>query len=253
MAISVVIPALNEEGNIGPLIDETFAAVPLEVLGEVIAVDDGSDDGTAAEIKARLGTYPRLRYLRHGHRAGQSTALRTGVRAARFPVIATMDGDGQNDPADIMRLFRLLGARGREPAMAAGIRTNRKGPGSRRAASRFANFIRDRVLADGCPDTGCGLKLFRREAFLELPFFAGMHRYLPALFLSYGHEIAYETVNDRPRLKGASKYTNLGRALIGLYDLVGVSWLRKRTLIPPIADDVSGESPAERGARGDGV
>ena len=246
MAISVVIPALNEEGNIGRLIEETFAAVPSDALGEVIAVDDGSDDGTAAEIKARLRTHPRLCYLRHGHRAGQSAALRTGVRAARFPVIATMDGDGQNDPADIMKLFALLGDR--EPTMAAGIRASRKGSGSRKAASRFANFIRHRVLADGCPDTGCGIKLFHREAFLALPYFVGMHRYLPALFLSYGHEIAYEAVNDRPRLKGASKYTNLGRAMIGLY-LVGVSWLRKRTQIPPIAEDISGNAPDEAGAR----
>lgn len=240
MRISVVIPAFNEEGNIGPLIEETFAKVPETALGEVLAIDDGSDDGTETEIKALLSRHPRLRYLRHGRRAGQSAALRTGVLAARFPVIATMDGDGQNDPADIMRLAVRLGGPGLEPAMAAGIRAGRKGPGSRKAASRFANFIRDKVLADGCPDTGCGIKLYRREAFLELPFFTSMHRYLPALFLTYGHEIAYEAVNDRPRLRGASKYTNFGRALIGLYDLVGVSWLRKRTLIPPIAEDISG-------------
>lgn len=249
MRISVVIPAFNEKGNIGSLIEETFAKVPESALGEVIAVDDGSNDGTAAEIKARLRTNPRLRYLKHGHRAGQSAALRTGVRAAAFPVIATMDGDGQNDPADIMKLYALLGDRGREPAMAAGIRANREGSGSRKAASRFANFIRDRVLADGCPDTGCGIKLFHRDAFLALPYFVGMHRYLPALFLSYGHEIAYEAVNDRPRLRGASKYTNLGRAMIGLYDLVGVSWLRKRTQIPPIAEDISGNAPDETGGR----
>jgi dolichol-phosphate mannosyltransferase len=249
MTISVVIPALNEEGNIGRLIDEIFAVVPPDALGEVIAVDDGSNDGTAAEIKALLKTHPRLRYLRHGDRAGQSAALRTGVRAARFPMIATMDGDGQNDPADIMKLYALLGDRGREPAMAAGIRASRKGSGSRKAASRFANFIRDRVLADGCPDTGCGIKLFHREAFLALPYFVGMHRYLPALVLSYGHEIAYEAVNDRPRLKGASKYTNLGRAMIGLYDLVGVSWLRRRTQIPPIAEDISGNAQDAAGAR----
>jgi dolichol-phosphate mannosyltransferase len=240
MRISVVIPAFNEEGNIGRLVEETFTQVPESALGEVIAVDDGSADGTAAEIKALLSQYPRLRYLRHGRRAGQSAALRTGVLAARFPVIATMDGDGQNDPADIMRLAARLGSQGLEPAMAAGIRAGRKGPGSRKVASRFANFIRDKVLADGCPDTGCGIKLYRREAFLELPFFTGMHRYLPALFLTYGHEIAYEAVNDRPRLRGASKYTNLGRALIGLYDLVGVSWLRRRTFIPPIAEDIAG-------------
>jgi dolichol-phosphate mannosyltransferase len=244
MRISVVIPAFDEEGNIGRLIKETFARVPESVLGEVIAVDDGSGDGTGAEIKALLGQYPRLRYLRHGRRAGQSAALRTGVLAARFPVIATMDGDGQNDPADIMRLAARLGSQGLEPAMAAGIRAGRKGPGSRKMASRFANFIRDKVLADGCPDTGCGIKLYTREAFLELPFFTSMHRYLPALFLTYGHEIAYEAVNDRPRLRGASKYTNLGRALIGLYDLVGVSWLRRRTLIPPVAENMPGANAA---------
>ena len=247
--MSVVIPAFNEEGNIGRLIDETFATVPQAALGEVIAVDDGSDDGTGAEIKTLLGKYPQLHYLKHGRRAGQSAALRTAVRAAHYPVIATMDGDGQNDPADIMRLFARLGGPGREPAMAAGIRANRKGTGSRKAASRFANFVRDKMLADGCPDTGCGLKLFHRDAFLALPFFAGMHRYLPALFLTYGHEIAYEPVNDRPRLKGASKYTNLGRALIGLYDLVGVSWLRKRASLPPIAEDLSGAPAAGEKAR----
>jgi dolichol-phosphate mannosyltransferase len=251
MRISVVIPAFNEEGNIARLIEETFARVPKEALGEVLAIDDGSDDGTGAEIKTLLGRYRSLRYLRHGRRAGQSAALRTGIMAARFPVIATMDGDGQNDPGDIGRLLKRLGPPGREPAMVAGIREGRKGPGSRKAASRFANWIRDTVLADGCPDTGCGIKLYRRDAFLELPFFTSMHRYLPAFFLSYGHEIAYEPVNDRPRLRGASKYTNLGRALIGLYDLVGVSWLRKRTLIPPVAEDLSGSSyavaPDEKG------
>jgi dolichol-phosphate mannosyltransferase len=243
MRISVVIPAFDEEGNIGRLIEETFTKVPDFVLGEVIAVDDSSSDGTRAEIETLLGKYGRLRYLRHGRRSGQSAALRSGVRAAQFPVIATMDGDGQNDPAEIMRLFGRLGADGEEPAMAAGIRIGRKGPGSRKAASRFANFVRDTVLADGCPDTGCGLKLFRRDAFLELPFFNGMHRYLPALFLSYGHEIAYEPVNDRPRLNGASKYTNLGRALIGLYDLVGVSWLRRRTLVTPV-EEIASVTPA---------
>jgi dolichol-phosphate mannosyltransferase len=202
----------------------------------VIAVDDASDDGTGTEIKALLGNYQRLRYLRHGTRAGQSAALRSGVLAARCPIIATMDGDGQNDPADIMRLAARLGADAQEPAIAAGIRIGRQGPGSRKAASRFANFIRDKVLGDGCPDTGCGIKLYRRDAFLALPYFASMHRYLPALFLTYGHEIAYEP----PRLKGVSKYTNLGRAMVGIYDLVGVSWLRRRTQLPPIAEDRSG-------------
>ena len=161
------------------------------------------------------------------------------VAALAAPVIATMDGDGQNDPKDIMRLLARLGRDGGEPALVGGIREGRKAKGSRKAASRFANWIRDKVLDDGCPDTGCGLKIYRREDYLRLPYFTSMHRYLPAFFLTYGHEIAYEPVNDRPRLRGASKYTNLGRALIGLYDLVGVSWLRKRTLIAPVAEDVA--------------
>ncbi|HZP08693.1 glycosyltransferase family 2 protein [Methyloceanibacter sp.] len=248
MLISIVIPAFNEEGNIGRLIEETYAEVPPDLLGEVLAVDDASGDGTAAEIKALLPKYPSLRYLRHGHRAGQSAALRTAVLAARFPVIATMDGDGQNDPRDIAKLMRKLGPEGHEPAMVAGIRTGRKGPGSRKLASRFANWIRDKVLADGCPDTGCGIKVYRRDAYLALPYFTSMHRYLPAFFLTYGHEIAYEAVNDRPRLRGASKYTNLGRALIGLYDLVGVSWLRKRTLVPPVSESAAGASLREAGS-----
>jgi dolichol-phosphate mannosyltransferase len=249
MRIAVVIPAYNEAGNIGLLIEETIAAVPAATLAEIIVVDDASDDGMDAEIRALLGRHKALRYLRHGKRAGQSAALRSGVIAATAPVIATMDGDGQNDPADIMRLLARLGRDTGEPAMVAGLRAGRKAKGSRKAASRFANWIRDKVLADGCPDTGCGLKLYRREAYLALPYFTSMHRYLPAFFLTYGHEIAYEPVNDRPRLRGASKYTNLGRALIGLYDLVGVSWLRKRTLLPPIAEALSGETATGRKAK----
>ena len=246
MRISVVIPAYNEAGNIGRLVEETYAVVPAPALHEVIVVDDASDDGTRTEVRALLNTHASLRYLRHGRRAGQSAALRSGVLAATGPVIATMDGDGQNDPNDIMRLFIKLGTEGKEPAMVAGLRTGRKAKGSRKLASRLANWIRDKVLADGCPDTGCGLKLYRREAYVALPYFATMHRYLPALFLTYGHEIAYEAVNDRPRLRGASKYTNFGRALIGLYDLVGVSWLRRRTLIPPVAEEGRGTQDAGR-------
>ena len=242
MRISVVIPAFNEAGNIGRLVEETYRAVPEAMLGEVIVVDDASDDGTAAEVKSLICRHRSLRYLRHGRRSGQSAAFRSGVLAAQFPVIATMDGDGQNDPNDIPRLCGKLGAQSSEPAMVAGIRASRKGPGSRKVASRFANWIRDSVLADGCPDTGCGLKVYWRDAYLALPYFTSMHRYLPAFFLTYGHEIAYEPVNDRPRLQGVSKYTNFGRALIGLYDLVGVSWLRKRTLLPPIAEDIAGGS-----------
>lgn len=241
MRVSVVIPAHNEAGNIGRLVEETYAVVPAELLGELIVVDDGSTDATAGEVKTLLAreTLPGLRYLRHGVRCGQSAALRTGVFAAACPVIATMDGDGQNDPSDIARLAERLAAPGdKGPALIGGIRTDRKADGSKRLASRAANRIRHWVLADDCPDTGCGIKAFWREAFLRLPYFSGMHRYLPALFLTYGHEVAYVPVNDRPRIAGQSKYSNIGRAILGLYDLVGVGWLRKRTKVPRIVEDL---------------
>lgn len=147
----------RERRSVGQLIEETFQVVPRSILGEVIAVDDGSNDRTGTVIKDLLPKYPQLRYVKHHFRAGQSAALRSGIIAARFPIIATMDGDGQNDPKDITRLFRRLGPLGGEPAMVAGVRVDRKGRGSRKMASRFANWVRDKVLADGCPDTGCGL------------------------------------------------------------------------------------------------
>jgi len=239
MRISVVLPAFNEAGNIGRLVEETYAVVPADILGEVIVVDDGSDDATPAEVKSLIagGVLPGLRYLRHASRCGQSTALRTGVLAATSPVIASMDGDGQNDPRDIAPLLEKLappGAKG--PALVGGIRVARRAAGSKRLASRAANWIRDAVLRDACPDTGCGIKVYWREAFLRLPFFTSMHRYLPALFQTYGHEVAYLPVNDRPRQAGVSKYNNLGRALIGVYDLIGVVWLRRRTRVPVIAE-----------------
>jgi dolichol-phosphate mannosyltransferase len=241
MRVSVVIPALNEAGNIGRLVEETYAVLPADLLGEVIVVDDCSDDQTAAEIKTLLarGSLPGLRYLRLAARSGQSAAVRTGVYAASNSVIATMDGDGQNDPRDIAQLVsRLAPPGGKGPALVGGIRSHRQDKGSKRFASRAANWIRDSVLRDGCPDTGCGIKAFWREAFLRLPYFTGMHRYLPALFLTYGHETAYVHVNDRPRLAGESKYNNIGRALVGIYDLIGVSWLRRRTRVPVIVEDL---------------
>lgn len=241
MRVSIVIPALNEAGNIGRLVEETYAVVPRDLLAEVIVVDDASEDGTGAEIKVLLARddLPALRYLRLGARTGQSGAVRTGVYAATSPIVATMDGDGQNDPRDIAALVAALAPPGgRGAALVGGIRRNRQAEGSKRLASRFANWIRDAVLKDDCPDTGCGIKVFWREAFLRLPYFTSMHRYLPALFLTYGHETAYLPVNDRPRLAGQSKYTNLGRALIGIWDLFGVSWLRRRTAVPSIVEDL---------------
>ena len=238
MRISVVIPACDEEGNIGALVEETFASVPDAVLGEVIVVDDGSADGTANEIRALLPRYSKLRLLRHGERSGQSAALRTAILAAGCPLIATMDGDGQNDPRDIEKMVARMAPPGSDgPALVGGIRSERKASSSRRWASSSANWIRDRALKDDCPDTGCGIKVYWREAYLRLPYFTSMHRYMPALFLSYGQRVDYVPVNDRPRRAGVSKYSNLGRALVGLYDLFGVIWLRRRTHIPRIAED----------------
>lgn len=237
--IAVVIPALNEAGNIGRLVAETYATVPAASLAEVIVVDDASTDATPAEVKALIadGKYPGLKYIRHARKSGQSAAIRTAVMAASAPVIATMDGDGQNDPGDIPRLLEKLGTPGASgPALVGGVRINRKAEGSKRWASKAANWIRDTVLADGCPDTGCGLKVYWREAYLRLPFFASQHRYMPALFQTYGYEVAYVPVNDRARQAGVSKYNNFNRAMVGLYDLVGVSWLRKRTVVPVITD-----------------
>ncbi|MCF6320650.1 MAG: glycosyltransferase family 2 protein [Rhizobiaceae bacterium] len=243
--ISLVIPAYNEEGNIGRLIEESFSAIPPEILGEIIIVDDFSNDNTRNEIKDLQKIHNNLRYLRHKTNSGQSASLRTGIIAAKYPVIAQMDGDGQNDPHDIKNLYTCLDA----PiegvytshtdlvALVGGVRTKRKDTGSKRIASRAANKIRDWVLRDGCPDTGCGIKLYWRDAFLRLPFFSSIHRYLPALFQSYGYKCRYVPVNDRPRLAGVSKYNNFNRALIGLYDLFGVSWLRKRTVAPEYTEE----------------
>lgn len=242
MRISVVIPALNEAGNIGRLVAETYEHVPASSLAEVIVVDDGSDDATAEEIKALIaaGRHPGLRLIRHAKPSGQSVALRTGITAANSPVIATMDGDGQNDPRDIPNLLKHLAAPGTQgPALVNGWRQTRKDTGSKRFASTAANKIRDWVLRDNCPDTGCGIKVYWREAFLRLPFFTSVHRYLPAMFQTYGHEVAYVPVNDRLRQAGKSKYSNFTRAIVGLYDLIGVSWLRMRTRIPTVIETIS--------------
>lgn len=256
MRISVVIPALNEAGNIGRLVAETYDHVPSDVLAEVIVVDDGSDDTGPDEVKQLIasGRCPGLRLIRHSGRNGQSVALRTGIENASSPVIATMDGDGQNDPRDIPKLLAKLGQPGSEgPALVGGWRQSRKDTGSKRYASLAANKIRDLILRDECPDTGCGIKVYWRDVYMRLPFFTSMHRYLPALFQTYGQRVEYVPVNDRPRQAGQSKYSNLVRALVGLYDLVGVSWLRRRTRIPKIVEEVSAATLASGEAgRADG-
>jgi dolichol-phosphate mannosyltransferase len=264
MSVSVVIPALNEAGNIARLVEETYAAIPADRLTEVIVVDDGSDDTTGDEVKALRTHFPTLRYLRHRVRCGQSASIRTGVLAASGPIIATMDGDGQNDPRDIPGLLTGLGAAvGEGPVMVGGVRAKREAVGSRKLASLIANKIRNAAFKDNCPDSGCGIKVYWREAYLRLPFFTSMHRFMPALFLMNSHQVAYKPVNDRARLAGQSKYTNFGRALTGIYDLFGVVWLRKRTRTPFIEEDTAriehvddaparlGQTPRARQAAGE--
>jgi dolichol-phosphate mannosyltransferase len=224
--ISVVIPAFNEAGNIGALVRETLSAVPPDLLGELIVIDDRSTDGTAADVAALMAGDPRIRLLAHVTNSGQSAAVRSGIRAARFPVIATLDGDGQNDPADIPALAALYDPAG--PQLVGGVRAERRDTASKRWASRLANRLRTWYLRDDCPDTGCGIKVFERESYLLLPFFHGQHRYLPALFQAYGRTTAYVPVNDRARQHGRSNYTNWKRALDGFSDLRGVAWLMRR-------------------------
>jgi dolichol-phosphate mannosyltransferase len=232
--VSVVIAVYNEADNLAPVCDELFPALQPLAPFEVVFADDGSTDTSAAVLAELARRHAGLRWVRHARRCGQSTAERTGVAAASYAWIATMDGDGQNDPRDIPDLLRLAWA---TPATApaplvAGIRLRRRDPLSRRLATRFANGLRQAVLADGCPDTGCGLKVFRRDDFLRLPAFDGMHRFLPALFQAYGHPLICKPVAHRPRLRGRSKYTNIGRGLVGIGDLLGVLWLISRTRLP---------------------
>jgi dolichol-phosphate mannosyltransferase len=229
---SVVIAVLDEGRNVGPVCEELAAKLAPLAPYEVVFVDDGSTDDTAARIAALCRQRPEFRLLRHDRRCGKSAALRTGVGRARAPWVATMDGDGQNDPADVVGLLELGWAAGGPAPLVAGVRVGRQDTASKRLASRLANRLRRAVLADDCPDTGCGLKAFRRDDFLELPSFEGMHRFLPALFRAYGHPLLCRPVADRARLAGQSKYTNLGRALVGVGDLLGVVWLRRRTRLP---------------------
>ena len=227
--LSVVVPVFNEQDNIPPLLAEIVAALRGQVDFEVVYVDDASRDGSIAALTAAKATYPELRVIHHASQSGQSTAIRTGVKAARGTWIATLDGDGQNDPADIPK---LLAMRAQSPAaikLYAGWRVNRQDSGSKRWASRWANAIRSRLLRDETPDTGCGIKLFERAAFLDLPYFDHMHRYLPALMQRAGWQVRSVPVNHRPRAMGVSKYNNLNRALVGIADLRGVAWLIKRS------------------------
>ena len=227
---SVVIPCFNEADNIGHLVAEVVAAGKQAPDFEIIVIDDASTDDTVARLRALMRTEPRLRVLRHGVNRGQSAALCTGVRAARGQFIATLDGDGQNDPADVPALLaraRTLAAGG-NPFVVCGHRTNRRDTLVRRWSSRIANGVRARALRDATPDTGCGLKVLLRETFLELPQFNHMHRFLPALVQRSGGQAVSVPVNHRPRVHGQSKYGFGNRLWVGIVDLFGVSWLIMR-------------------------
>ena len=227
--LSIVIPVKNERDNIGPLLAE-LALLPGRVpLGEVIYVDDGSSDGTLETLKNFQNQYDFLRILSHDRSAGQSAALWTGIRAAGHDLIVTLDGDGQNDPADIALLYNLYREQaGNVPAMVIGQRLKRQDNLLRRLSSRIANRVRSNLLNDATRDTGCSLKLFRRYDYLKLPYFNHMHRFLPALMMRDGIRILHVDVTHRPRTRGISKYGMLDRLWVGIADLFGVMWLQRR-------------------------
>ena len=230
MNLSIVVPVKNEAENIVPLLSE-FATLRERIpVDEVIYVDDGSTDGTLDILKGVRDEFPFLRIVSHSRSAGQSAALWTGIRASANPVVATIDGDRQNDPADLAKLFDRFCSRAASggPLMVMGQRAQRRDNFVRRLSSRIANRIRSRMLRDGTRDTGCSLKLFRRADYLNLPYFDHMHRFLPALMRRQGVEVDHIDVNHRPRVSGVSKYGTWDRLWTGIADLLGVMWLRRR-------------------------
>ena len=234
--LSLVIAVLNEAENVAAVTADCLAQLAGVGPFEIVYVDDGSTDGTAQVILDLAARHPEVRLVSHDRCCGKSQAVRTGVMAARAPWVGTLDGDGQNTPGDLGDMLALaLAAEGRRP-LVAGVRVRRDDPWPRLVATRLANGFRARVLNDHCPDTGCGVKLFAREDFLKLPCFEGMHRFLPALFQAYGHPLINHPVTHHARLHGVSKYTNLGRALVGVGDLLGVIWLKSRTRAPDVTE-----------------
>jgi dolichol-phosphate mannosyltransferase len=246
MDLSIVIPVRNEADNIAPLVAEIRAALDGVLDYEIVYVDDGSTDATATELAGTAAGFARLRLIRHRISYGQSAAIRTGVKAARAAWIATLDGDGQNDPADIPRLWAMAHEAAGAPALITGERTKRRDTRMKRVSSRIANRVRAALLGDGTPDSGCGLKLFRRELFLDLPFFDHMHRFLPALVQRDGGRVVSVPVNHRPRTRGSSNYGTLDRLAVAFADLLGVIWLQRRAKNPQILG--AGASPEARAA-----
>ncbi len=238
MDLTIVIPVFNEAGSIGPLLDEIAAVLEGQTDYEIIVVDDGSSDATADRLDACRQQQSRLRLLQHPQRRGQSAAIASGVNAAQAPWIATLDGDGQNDPADIPALYATATAAD-APAnlwLIAGWRRSRQDSRLKRISSRIANGVRSRLLRDNTPDTGCGLKVFTRDVFLALPQFDHMHRFLPALVLRAGGQVRSVEVRHRPRGLGVSKYGVHNRLWAGMADLLGVRWLQRRGLRPVVPE-----------------
>ena len=240
-AVSIVVPVRNEADNVGPLAEEIVAALKSRGSYEIIFVNDGSTDATAERLSALKAAYPNVRQLRHASSCGQSAAVRTGVRAARGTIVATLDGDGQNDPAFLPALIAALEAGGERTGLVAGQRVGRKDTRFKKLQSRIANAVRNGVLKDGTRDTGCGLKAFRRDAFLALPYFDGLHRFLPALMRREGYDIAYVDVKDRQRRSGVSNYGLFDRLWVGIMDLAGVWWLIRRKRGNPVVTEVNAQ------------
>jgi glycosyltransferase involved in cell wall biosynthesis len=238
IAASIVVPVRNEADNIAPLIAEIAAALDGRWNYEIIYVNDGSTDATAERLASAMKDRPNLRQIRHATSTGQSAAVRSGVRAARGAIVATLDGDGQNNPAFLPALISALEEGGERTGLAAGQRVGRKDTGFKKIQSRIANAVRKTVLNDGTRDTGCGLKAFRREVFLALPYFDGLHRFLPALVRREGYDIVYVDVIDRPRHSGVSNYGFFDRLWIGIMDLAGVWWLIRRKKPTPVVTEV---------------
>jgi dolichol-phosphate mannosyltransferase len=232
--ISVVVPVRNEEGNVASLIAEIDAALK-QIKHEIIYVDDGSTDNTYSQLKGLQVKFPQLKIVRHAQSCGQSTAVRTGVKAAQYGWVATLDGDGQNDPADIPKLMAAID---NDIELAGGNRrASRRDTWVKRMSSVIANTVRSKMLRDDTPDTGCGLKVFKRDAFLDLPYFDHMHRFLPALIKRRGGKIVSVPVAHRNREHGKSNYGTIDRLLVGIVDLFGVAWLQRRAKIPQIEED----------------
>ena len=238
VAVSVVVPVRNEADNIAPLVGEIAAALDGRWDYEIVYVNDGSSDATSRRLQALIRTRSNLREIRHATSCGQSSAVRSGVRAAQGAIVATLDGDGQNDPAFLSELIQAIERGDGLVGLAAGQRVGRKDTGFKRWQSRTANRVRNAVLRDGTRDTGCGLKAFRRDVFLSLPYFDGLHRFLPALVRREGYDIAYVDVIDRPRRSGVSNYGFFDRLWVGILDLMGVWWLIRRKRSNPVVSEV---------------